>query len=72
MSSTNKLIAGKDPEERPAPPHFEGQDRDTLIAELTLRKWEKASKPRGQWEVFWLEAEQEVLTVTFWMDSPAK
>jgi len=39
---------------------------------LTLRKWEIAGKPRGQWEVFWLAAEQELLTLTLYQDSPRK
>jgi hypothetical protein len=57
---------------RPTSPPAKGEDQETLIAELTLRKWEIAGKPRGQWEVFWLAAEQELLTVTLYQDSPRK
>jgi hypothetical protein len=72
MSSTSTSIGvRKDQEERSARPlPFRGEDRDTLIAELTLRRWESAGMPRGQWEAFWLQAEQEVLAVLFSNSSP--
>jgi hypothetical protein len=44
---------------RPAPARE--WDRDTVIAELALCLWERAGQPRGQWEVFWLAAEREVI-----------
>jgi hypothetical protein len=64
--TTDARDAGKPPGKRPVLPLLEGQDQDTLIAELTLRKWEMAGKPRGQWEVFWIEAELELTTDTRW------
>jgi hypothetical protein len=60
---------GGEEERKPPPPRFQG-DQDTLIAELTLHKWERAGMPRGKWEIFWIEAEQEVLAVAFEMPSP--
>jgi hypothetical protein len=74
MSPTNHPIdSRKDQEKRPArSPHFQEEDRDTLIAELTLRNWERAGRPRGQWEAFWIEAEEQLLAVTFSMYLPGK
>jgi hypothetical protein len=49
-------------EEEPRPPApTPPWDRDTVIAEMALSLWERAGQPRGQWEVFWLAAEREVI-----------
>lgn len=58
-SSTHSMDNRKGQEKRPAFVRCPA-DPDTLIAELMLRKWERAGQPRGQWEVYWLEAEQEL------------
>jgi hypothetical protein len=71
MSSTTHAMDGRKEQERKAPlPRFQGEDQDMLIAELTLRKWERAGMPRGQWEIFWIEAEQELLAVPSEKHSP--
>jgi hypothetical protein len=73
MSSTpHSLDARKAQDNRPASPPAKGEDQETLIAELTLRKWERAGQPRGQWEVYWVEAEQELLTITSCLSSPER
>jgi hypothetical protein len=63
MSSTTHPMDGRTEEEWKAPPPRFQRDQDTLIAELTLHKWERAGMPRGQWEIFWIDAEQEVLAI---------
>lgn len=42
--------------------HFEAMDskRNSLIEKLAYSKWEKAGRPEGNSETYWLEAEQEI------------
>jgi hypothetical protein len=34
---------------------------DTLIAEVSYKKWVRAGRPQGQFDRFWEEAEREIL-----------